>query len=156
MYETRRATEEELPIILDYWYRMAIEMARIDGIPEPDLERLEEVKTLFLKETERESLTFRVALNHNDQIVACAGGLLRYEYLYPLAADQSLFGWVISVYTIEEHRHNGLAATLVDEICIWLKEKGAKRARLWSSSTGRNVYENLGFTRMLDMSKPLV
>ncbi len=36
-----------------------------------------------------------------------------------------------------------------------LKDKGAKRVRLWSSSRARKVYENLGFKSMLDMEKPL-
>jgi GNAT superfamily N-acetyltransferase len=155
MYETRWIANDEITIMADYWYRMACEMGEIDGIPKLDIQRLEEVKNLFLKEYELGNLMFRVAIDSNDNIVACAGGLIRTEYSYPLAKEQSLFGWVIAVYTLKNHRNNGLAYKLVDEICLWLKQKGAKRARLWSSSTGRKVYENLGFRNMMDMSKPL-
>jgi predicted GNAT family acetyltransferase len=155
MYETRWTTNDEIPIMADYWYRMACEMGEVDGIPTPDLQRVEEVKNLFLKESKSGNLMFRVAIDSHDRIVACAGGLIRTEYPYPLAEEQSLFGWVIAVYTLKNHRNNGLAYKLVDEICLWLKQKGANRARLWSSSTGRRVYENLGFENMRDMTRPL-
>lgn len=155
MYEIRWSTNEEMTIMAEYWYKMAIEMAENDGIPKPNLQRVEEIKNLFMRESALGHLTFRVAIDRNHQIVACAGGLMRTEYPYPLAEEPSLFGWVISVYTLKEHRNHGLAYQLVDDICLWLKQKGAKRARLWSSSKGRKVYENLGFQQMMDMSKPL-
>ncbi|MEI5907111.1 GNAT family N-acetyltransferase [Bacillus spongiae] len=155
MYETRWSTNDEITIMVDFWCKMASEMGENDGIPKPDLLRIEEVKNLFISESELGNLKFRVAVDSNDNIVACAGGLIRTGYSYPLAEKPSLFGRVISVYTLKKHRNNGLAYKLVDEICLWLKDKGAKRARLWSSSTGRKVYENLGFKNMLDMSKSL-
>jgi GNAT superfamily N-acetyltransferase len=155
MYQTRWITKEEIAMMPDFWYRMACEMGEIDGVPKPDLERLEEVKSLFYKEFESGRLMFRVAVDRSGKIVACAGGLLRKEYSFPLAIEQTLFGWVIAVYTDKDHRRNGLAYMLVEDICLWLKEKGADRARLWSSSAGRSVYENLGFEKMMDMVKPL-
>jgi GNAT superfamily N-acetyltransferase len=156
MYRTRNATDEEVPLMAGHWYQMACEMSEIDGMPKPDIHRIEVVKSLFLREWEAGHLMFRVAVDESDQIAACAGGLLRREYPYPLAEEQTLFGWVISVFTLENHRHNGLATILTDEVCEWLKQRGAKRARLWSSSTGRSVYEKSGFKPMLDMVKPLL
>ncbi|MEH7180506.1 GNAT family N-acetyltransferase [Neobacillus vireti] len=155
MYETRRASFGEFDIIADYWFMMATEMGEIDGIPKPDYQRVEEVKKLFVKENEAGNLMFRIAVDKNENIVACAGGLMRMEYSYPLAEEQSPFGWIITVYTLENHRNIGLAHKLVDEVCVWLKEKGANRARLWSSSNGKRIYENLGFKPMFDMSKTL-
>lgn len=155
MYQTRWAADHELPILADFWFRMACEMGQLDGIPKPDVQRVKQVENMFLKETASGHLRFRVAIDSEDHIVSCAGGLIRTEYAFPLAEEQSLFGWIISVYTLEEHRNHGLARILVDEVCSWLKEKGAERARLWSSSTGRSVYEHLGFKNMIDMEKPL-
>ncbi len=155
MYQTRWNTDDEINTMANYWYKMACEMEEIDGVPKPSLQRFEEVKSQFLKEFESGNLMFRVAIDSNNQIVACAGGLIRKEYSYPLSEQQSLFGWVIGVYTLKNHRNNGLAYKLVEEICLWLKQKGAKRARLWSSSAGRRIYENLGFKNMMDMSKSL-
>ena len=155
MHHTRRALQEEMVEMADLWYRMACEMGMTDGIPAPSLERVEEVKNLFLKELASGHLNFRVATDSNGCIIACAGGLIRTEYAYPLAQEKSLFGWVISVYTLENHRHQGLASQLTEEVCHWLKEKGAKRARLWSSSAARPLYEKLGFNAMMDLAKPL-
>ncbi|GAA0339966.1 hypothetical protein GCM10008967_32940 [Bacillus carboniphilus] len=155
MYITKWAKREELGFMADYWYQMASEMAEIDGVPKPDTERHKRVKALFEKEWEAGKLMFRVVVDQDNQIVACAGGLLRTEYAFPLAEEQTPFGWVIAVYTEKQHRNKGLAAKLVDEVCVWLKEKGAHRARLWSSTKAREVYEKLGFSNMLDMSKSL-
>ncbi|MDG5471718.1 GNAT family N-acetyltransferase [Jeotgalibacillus sp. ET6] len=156
MYKTRWTTNEEIPLMADYWYRMVCEMEEVDGIPKPDLQRVEEVRNLFIKETELDNLKFRVAIDNKGEIVACAGGLIRSEYAYPLSQELSLFGWLLAVYTLKNHRRNGLAYKLVDDVCLWLTERGAKRARLWSSSSGRKIYENLGFKNMMDMSKPLI
>ncbi|MGG3790248.1 GNAT family N-acetyltransferase, partial [Geobacillus thermodenitrificans] len=126
-----------------------------DGIPIPNSERVNEVRNLFLKEREENNLRFRVAVDEQGNIVACAGGLIRMEYATPLSEEPTPFGWVISVYTIPHHRKKGLASQLVEEVCSWLKERGARRARLWASSEGRRIYERLGFSPMLDMEKAL-
>ncbi|QPA32157.1 GNAT family N-acetyltransferase [Thermaerobacillus caldiproteolyticus] len=155
MYITRWATKSELPLLAEYWFKMACEMGEKDGIPIPNIERVHEVRNLFIKESEENNLGFRVAIDENGNIVACAGGLIRMEYATPLSEEQTLFGWVICVYTINNHRKKGLASQLVEEVCSWLKERGAKRARLWASSQGRRIYESIGFSPMLDMEKVL-
>jgi GNAT superfamily N-acetyltransferase len=50
--------------------------------------------------------------------------------LFPLSEEQTPFGWIIAVYTLPQHRGNGLAYQLVDEVCSWLKDNGAKRAKI--------------------------
>jgi GNAT superfamily N-acetyltransferase len=153
MYETRWANKSEFPLLADFWYKMQCEMVEKDGIPKPSKERINHIQTLFSKENDLENLQFKVAIDSNGSIISCAGGLLRLEYPNPLSEEQSLFGWVISVYTLPQYRKKGLASKLVDEVCIWLKEKGAKRARLWASIEGRRVYEKIGFRPMMDMEK---
>lgn len=62
---------------------------------------------------------------------------------------------MISVYTFPPYRKNGLASQLVEEVCEWLQDRGARRARLWASVEGRRVYERIGFHSMMDMERPL-
>jgi GNAT superfamily N-acetyltransferase len=155
MYETRWADRSEIPLLADFWHKMQCEMVEKDGIPKQSKERIKEIQKLFLKEHDLQNLRFRVAIDNKGTIISCAGGLLRLEYSSPLSEEQSLFGWVISVYTLPHYRKNGLAAKLVEEIYIWLKEKGAGRARLWASIEGRRVYEKIGFRSMMDMEKTL-
>ena len=156
MYTYRWATEHELPMIACFWQRMACEMGKLDGIPIPDGERQKEVQTFFEKEYTAKRLNFRVAINEEAEIVACAGGLVRSEYAFPLSSEQTLFGWDVAVYTVEHCRRNGLASRLVEDVCGWLKEQGAERARLWPSSSAAGMYGRLGFTRMIAMEKPLI
>lgn len=156
MFTYRWATGQELPMIACLWHRMACEMGKLDGIPVPDEERQKEVQMFFENEYNAKRLNFRVALNDNGEIIACAGGLVRKEYAFPLSGEQTLFGWVVAVYTAEHCRRNGLASRLVGDVCSWLKEQGAERARLWPSSSAAGMYGKLGFTRMIDMEKPLI
>lgn len=155
MYEIRLAKREELHLIGNYWFRMASEMGEIDGIPVPSSDRVMEVIAIFEKEFDARNIIFKVAVDQKSEIVACAGGLIREEYIFPLSEDKSIFGWVIGVYTLPGHRKTGIASLLVEEICSWLKDQGAVRARLWSSSSARGIYESLGFRNMLDMEKTL-
>ncbi|MEC2072555.1 GNAT family N-acetyltransferase [Alkalihalophilus marmarensis] len=155
LYKFRWATAVEVPDMSEYWCLMANEMADIDGTPEPDNERVNQIKELFVNEYKAGHLAFRVAVDKEDRIIACAGGLIRTEYAYPLAEEPTLFGWIISVYTIKVHRKQGLAHQLINDICLWLKENGAKRARLCASSLAINLYEDLGFQQMIEMEKKL-
>ncbi|MCM3490625.1 GNAT family N-acetyltransferase [Alkalihalophilus marmarensis] len=155
MYKTRWATTDEVPYMSEYWCLMANEMADIDGTPKPDNERVTQVKELFVNEYMAGHLVFRVAVDKEDRIIACAGGLIRTEYAYPLAEEPTLFGWIISVYTNKAHRKQGLAHHLINDICLWLKENGAKRAKLWSSSLAKNIYKDLDFQPMIDLEKKL-
>ncbi|GAA5417563.1 hypothetical protein Pryu01_02637 [Paraliobacillus ryukyuensis] len=155
MHQTRWASVDELNIIIDYWIYMANEMSEIDNIPKPDRQKIENTRNLFIRETKKGNLNFRVAVDQKDQIIACTGGLIRQEYAFPLAEEQTTFGWIIAVYTLKPYRNNGLAHRLVEEVCTWLKENGAHRARLWSSSKGIQIYESLGFHSMIDLAKTL-
>ena len=155
MYETRLAKREELPLIGNYWFRMASEMGEVDDIPVPSSQRVLEVIAIFEKEFDAGNIMFKIATDEKNEIVACAGGLIREEYSFPLSEEKSIFGWVIAVYTLPAHRKLGLSSRLVEEVCNWLKDQGAVRARLWSSSSARGMYENLGFRNMVDMEKTL-
>jgi GNAT superfamily N-acetyltransferase len=134
---------------------MSADMCADDGVPLPGEARRAEVDALFATEMAAGKLAFRVAVAPDGAIIACAGGLLRTEYVVPLSTEQVPFGWVVVVYTMPEHRGHGLATRLTTEVCKWLEQQGARRARLWASSAGRPVYERLGFRPMFDMAKPL-
>lgn len=152
----RWAVADEYETLGDLWYRMVCDMSPRDGVPIPTPERVEGVKAMFRAETLAGRLVHRVACDGSGAVIACAGGLLREEYPFPLATEPVPFGWVINVYTLPAFRGQGLASRLVDDVCGWLRERGARRARLWASSEGHSVYAKLGFRQMMDMEKPLV
>ncbi|WP_254698564.1 hypothetical protein [Parageobacillus sp. VR-IP] len=68
MYETRWATKNKLPLIAEFWFRMACEMGEIDGIALPDSQKVNEVERLFFKESENGNLMFRVAESEKKRL----------------------------------------------------------------------------------------
>lgn len=153
MYKTRFATEEDLPIIVQYWTKMSIEMSKSDSTPMPTDERIEEINQLFHMKHRQGDLIFRVAVDKHNQIVACAGGLIRYDYPWPLSSEQAKVGWVVSVYTELEHRKQGLAYNIVQEVTNWLESQQVQIIRLWASQHGKTTYEKLGFMQTTFMDK---
>lgn len=153
MYNTRFATQEDLNIIVKHWTKMSIEMSESDGTPLPTDERIAEVSQLFHKKYSQGELIFRVALDEQHNIVACAGGLIRYDYPWPLSSEKAKVGWVVSVYTEVEHRKRGLALKIVDEVTRWLEAQQVAMVRLWASQHGKPTYEKLGFKQTTFMDK---
>ena len=153
MYTTRFATLEEIPKLVECWTKMTIEMSEPDGTPLPTDERITEIYEIFEARIKDGSLIFRVAVDDNGEIAACAGGLIRYDYMWPLSKDPSPVGWVVSVYTDHNHRKQGLANKIVNEVCEWLQQKEVSMIRLWASKQGKPTYEKLGFEQSSFMEK---
>src|SRR5690606_9447678 len=153
MYTTRFATVEDLPTLVKCWTKMTVEMSEPDGTPLPTDERITEIKEIFYNRFTEGNLIFRVAVNDKDEIVACAGGLIRLDYPWPLSKDPVRVGWVVSVYTEINHRKQGLAYKIVNEVCEWLQQNEVTMIRLWASQQGKSTYEKLGFETSSFMEK---
>ena len=153
MYTTRFATLEDLPTLVQCWTKMTIEMSEPDGTPLPTAERIAEINALFHDRFNKGELIFRVATDEKGDIVACAGGLIRYDYPWPLSNEPERVGWVVSVYTDEQHRKKGLAYKVVNEVSEWLTSKEVSYIRLWASQQGKPTYEKLGFEASPFMDK---
>lgn len=153
MYKTRFATIDDLPKLVTCWTKMTVEMSEPDGTPLPTEERIAEINELFHQRFTEGTLIFRVAVDVNDNIAACAGGLVRHDYAWPLSKEPVKVGWVVSVYTEAEHRKQGLAYTVVNEVCQWLQEKEVTMIRLWASQQGKPTYTKLGFETSSFMEK---
>lgn len=145
MYTTRFATAEDLPTLVKCWTKMTIEMSEPDGTPLPTDERIAEIYELFHERFNKGELIFRVATDEQDKIVACAGGLIRYDYPWPLSKQPEPIGWVVSVYTDINHRKQGLAYKIVNEVTECLSDKQVSYIRLWASKQGKPTYYKLGF-----------
>ena len=153
MYTTRVALKEELPQLVQFWTKMTIEMSEVEATPLPSAERIEEIKEIFESRYDSGELMFRVAVNEQNQIIACAGGLVRLDYPWPLSKQTEKVGWVVSVYTDIDHRKQGLAYRIVQEVCEWLQSQEVMTIRLWASQQGKPTYEKLGFYTMSFMEK---
>ena len=59
--------------------------------------------------------------------------------------------YLLSMYTVREHRGKGLASRIVREAMRWAKREGYPRMTLHASDMGRGVYLRLGWERTWEM-----
>ncbi|MDR1136845.1 MAG: GNAT family N-acetyltransferase [Synergistaceae bacterium] len=92
------------------------------------------------------------AVGKNGETAAVAGALLKRDFPY-LFFNPGFYGWIIDVYTEQEHRNRGLATRLLALTHEWLVKKGVREAKLISAGTGpRRLYERLGYRSTWEMS----
>jgi GNAT superfamily N-acetyltransferase len=87
------------------------------------------------------------------EIVAGAGVQLRRILPRPGASAISLGpeAVVLNVFTEAAWRRRGLAMKLMRHVLSWARERGIERIVLHASSTGRPLYERLGFVSTNEM-----
>lgn len=59
--------------------------------------------------------------------------------------------YLLSMYTVPEHRGKGLAQQIVRRAKAWSAEQGFRRVRLHAAAMGRRIYEKEGFERTWEM-----
>lgn len=60
-------------------------------------------------------------------------------------------GNILNVYTNNNFRHRGLARALMQTVLDWCKQNGIDTVILHASSSGRSLYESLGFSPTNEM-----
>jgi len=88
-----------------------------------------------------------------DGEIAGCGGVCLYEEMPSPDNPSGLCGYLMNIYTRENHRRQGIAKA----VCQWLIQKararGAGKIYLETSECGRNLYQSLGFREMRDYLK---
>ncbi len=111
----------------------------------------EQNRIYYMTELEREGHI--ACLMTQDGRTAGCGGLCLYREMPSPDNPGGICGYLMNIYTREEHRHQGIAA----EICRWLidqaRERGAGKIYLETSDCGRELYKSLGFSKMKDYLK---
>lgn len=99
----------------------------------------EKYRELYLEEKACHFLLYE-----DDTVVACGGALIKEDVPFCFFKTP-MYGYIIDVYTIPEKRRNGYASKIMEELLKWLKGKGIQNIKLKPSSTGKQLYEKLGF-----------
>ena len=99
----------------------------------------EKYRELYLEEKACHFLLYE-----DDTVVACGGALIKEDVPFCFFKTP-MYGYIIDVYTIPEKRKNGYASKIMEELLKWLKGKGVQNIKLKPSSTGKQLYEKLGF-----------
>ncbi|MCD8316689.1 MAG: GNAT family N-acetyltransferase [Eggerthellaceae bacterium] len=84
-----------------------------------------------------------------DEIVGC-GGICLYEEMPSPDNECGRCAYLMNIYTIPSCRGHGIGGKIVTYLIEAAKEKGASKIYLETSDDGRRLYEELGFTDMVD------
>jgi GNAT superfamily N-acetyltransferase len=85
-----------------------------------------------------------IVAEEQGRIVATSG-MVVYEAPPTPGNPSGVQGYVINMYTLPEHRGQGLARALLDELIAHAKSLGARRVWLRTSEMGRSLYRAAGF-----------
>jgi GNAT superfamily N-acetyltransferase len=141
-YRIRQATVADVDAIVRHRVRMFMDMGELEPGDAPAVESATRAR-LGVELVSGQYVAWLVEAG--NEVVAGAGVLL-HQY-YPNAENPRgrPTAYILNVYTEPEHRRQGLAQKLVEEILAWCRANDFPRASLHASDAGRAVYEGLGF-----------
>ena len=147
MYRIRRATVEDIPVLIDF-------RARLFGLVWKGGGSIEEMnaysKGYFREKMESGEVLAWVAETASGEIVSTAA--LSFYYLTPKPSNiEGKYGYISSMYTLEEHRRKGLGKRLVKTILEHAREIGLRCVKLHASEYGVPLYESVGFKAFNEM-----
>lgn len=141
--EVRRLTEDELPTVLDFRYRMMAE----SGMAPLLADDWRELTEALYAGGYRAGTIAHFGWWEAGEIVATAGVMIRDDFP-SCTLKPRCYGWVMDVYVRPGHRRRGHARRLTQTALDWLHAKGVAFVRLHASEQARQarLYESLGFT----------
>jgi GNAT superfamily N-acetyltransferase len=86
-----------------------------------------------------------------DGSVAAGGGLWLMDWPPHMIGAGSRRGNIVNVYTAEPHRRLGLARELMTTVLAWCRDHRVDTVILHASSSGRPLYESMGFQATNEM-----
>lgn len=83
----------------------------------------------------------------DGSIVGCAGGRISRNEIF----RNPIHGYIMDVYVEPNHRRQGIATRLTEEIIAWLKGCGTETIKLHAAIAAVPIYEQLGFENSREM-----
>jgi GNAT superfamily N-acetyltransferase len=136
-------TEDELPVALDFRYRMMEEC----GMAPLLADDWRELTHVLYVEGYRAGTIAHFGWREEGRIVATVGVMIRDDFPVNTLKPRR-YGWIMDVYVLPEHRRRGYARRPVAETLTWLRANGVVFTRLHASEQAKQarLYEKLGFT----------
>ena len=137
IYLIENAAAQDIPALADL-------LALLFGIEQdfqPDLEK--QKKGLALLISQPENRVIKVAKNQQGEILGMVSAQLVIS-----TAQGSPSAWIEDMVIQESHRGEGLGKSLLNEILLWAKSKGATRAQLLVDTENKpalGYYQHLGW-----------
>jgi GNAT superfamily N-acetyltransferase len=143
----RRATIEDLGTLV----RLHHAMLGALGVPAEPGERVAE---FYTREQQAGKLVHFVATTESGEAVGFAGAVIRTELIYPSLVEHH-YGLIMDIYSEPRYRRRGLARVLMEQLGLWLRERGIERVRIVPNDQTRDVLERLGFEQSAEMERRL-
>jgi GNAT superfamily N-acetyltransferase len=86
-----------------------------------------------------------------DGSIAAGAGLWLMDWPPHMIGEGAQRGNILNVYTAENFRRRGLARNLMQAVLSWCGENGIDTIILHASSSGRSLYESMGFIATNEM-----
>jgi GNAT superfamily N-acetyltransferase len=149
----RKAGIEDLKHILHHRRAMFEEMGFRDT---PVLNRVQDLSREYFSEALRIG-TYRgwLAEELNGQIVGGGGIVVAAWPGYP-GENHAERAWILNMYTEPGARRCGVAKRLLEVMIEWCRIEGFSSVSLHASSTGRPLYETVGFRQTNEMMLELI
>ncbi len=139
MTRLRPATVEDGPQLLPLWGSL------FDRSDPPRRERWEDfARDWFARVVDDRSVATFPVIEVDHEVVATAIGTLELGVPNP-QCPQGRTVRLANVVTLPEHRGNGYATTLVEDVVRWARAVDADRVDLSSTPAGQRIYEKAGF-----------
>lgn len=149
----RQATPKDLPTLVRHRDAMWIEMGRVaPGEADPTSKAYGK---WLLARMRRGTLTAFVVQElrpDGKRGAVLASGAVWIQDVQPRPGHpQTMWGYILSLYTEPAARHQGLARAILDACIEHAREAGCTRCCLHASDAGRPLYERMGFERTAEM-----
>ena len=138
-----RATMEDIDHIVGLRLALLTELGELQSPKEEQLMERSTREYLQKALPDNEFISYIAAAN--GKAVSISGMVLfkRPPYLENLKGIEA---YILNMYTVPEHRGNGLAGHLLEHCIDQSKKSGVKRIWLHSSENGKHLYKKMGFS----------
>jgi len=147
-YTIRRAVAEDADTIVKQRRAMFYEMGHRD---EPVLDAMAEAFRPWLLRMMHSGEYLGWFAVADDRFIAAGLGLWLMDWPPHMIGPGARRGNILNVYTLPEHRRQGLARQLMQTALAWCRAHGIRAVILHASEEGLPLYEELGFRRTNEM-----
>ncbi len=147
-YRTRRATPKDSLVLADMRRRMFIAMGK------PDDDRMQNMVRAFaawVADAISRGVYVGWVVETPEREPVANAGLFLLEWPPHLRDIGVMRGYILNVWTNEDHRRKGIARELMGTIMSEARRRNIRVLTLHASDEGKHVYEELGFRQSREM-----
>jgi GNAT superfamily N-acetyltransferase len=147
-YRIRPALPDDAPVLTRHRIRMMEDMGM--GT-ESERQSIRPVSQDYFSRAVADGVYHGWLVEDAEHRVVAGGGVLLVPWPPSPLDGSTQRPYIINMYTEPEHRRQGLARRIVDQLLAFCRERGFATVRLNASEMGRPVYEAAGFAPSNEM-----